>query len=137
MVTAGAIVCSCLDLTPIQGLLCSTGAGLSVGCTMSKKEFSVFIPESRKGEGYTTGMILQSNKEAFPVLCMISFGNGKVLLDSSLSFLSTYFLLSFFSSFFSLFTGWVSESSPAGTEVELQTGLLCTLLNAFSSKLNN
>lgn len=44
---------------------------------------------------------------------------------------------SFFSFFSSLLTDWVCKSSPAGTEVEQKTSLLCSLLNAFSSKLNN
>lgn len=68
-----------------------------MGCALRKKVDAVFIPESRKEEGDTTGMILQGSKEAFPVPCMISFGKGKALLDSSLFSLSTSFLL-FFSS---------------------------------------
>lgn len=55
-----------------------------MGCILRKKGDAVFIPEGRKEGGDTTGMILQGSKEAFPVLCMISFGKGKALLDSSL-----------------------------------------------------
>lgn len=110
-------------------------------CTLRKKGDAVFVPESRKEGGDTTGAILQGSKEAFPVPCMISIGKGKALLDSSLFFLSplTYFSTTTtpLPSFSSLLTGWVSKSSPAGIEVELQTGLSCSLLNAFSSKLNN
>lgn len=71
------------------------------------------------------------------MLRLISLGKGKAL--------SLFYSLSFFlfptplppTYFSSLLTDWVSKSSSAGIEVELQTGLLCTFLNAFSSKLNN
>lgn len=95
-----------------------------MGCTLRKKGDAVFIPESRKEGGDATGAILQGSKEAFLVPCMISFGKGKALLDSSLFSLSLspYFLFSHprLPSFSSPLTGWVSKSSPAGIEVELQ-----------------
>lgn len=105
------------------------------------------IPESRRMGGDTIGMILPGIKEVSPVPHVISFGKGKVLLDTVLFSASPSLLLyilffsflffPFFFFFLSLLTGWVSKSSTAGIEVELQTSLLCTLLNAFSSKLNN
>lgn len=74
------------------------------------------IPESRRMGGDTIGMILPGIKEVSPVPHVISFGKGKVLLDTflfsaspSLLLYILFFLFFSFLSFFFFFPFLLAE----------------------------